>query len=119
MISILTAANFEKKIFASDWGDANTCFHALFLTSICGSKVEMSIIYIGKANALKNSQPRRNIFFHGSVEKPFSASSPGLKAKMQKNMTGTNAAPRILNQKDDVRFIFKISACVDIIKLIG
>jgi hypothetical protein len=77
------------------------------------------MIYIGKVNAQKNSHPRKNIFCHGSVEKSFNALSSGLKVKIKKNIPGTNTAPRMLNQKDAVRFIFKTSACVDIIKLIG
>ena len=74
---------------------------------------------MGKVNALKNSHPSKNIFSHGPVEKSLSALSFGLKVNIKKNIAGTNTAPRIVSQKDDVRFIFKTSACVDIIKLVS
>ncbi len=79
----------------------------------------MYIILISTLIAQKNSHPRKNISFHGSASRGFSALSVGLKIKIRENIAGTNAAPMILNQKEAVRFVFKTSAWVDTIKLIS
>jgi hypothetical protein len=48
---------FEKKTLPMDCGDANTCFQALFLNSICGIKLQIRIINMGNKNALKTCHP--------------------------------------------------------------
>ncbi len=99
-------------------GEANTCFQVLFLNSIWGIKVEMSIMYMGKRSPAKICHAIKNILFHGSAARLFTA-SPGSIVRLRKTMVGINAAPARLSQKEAVLFVFSNSACVDTIKLIS
>jgi hypothetical protein len=56
MVIIITK-NLEKKIFANVCGDANTCFQVLFLNSICGIRLQISIMNIGSRKDEKACHP--------------------------------------------------------------
>src|SRR6218665_71764 len=58
---------FEKKILPVDNGDAKTCFHVLFLYSICGIKLQVSITNIGNKKTEKLCHPSMKCVRHGST----------------------------------------------------
>jgi hypothetical protein len=58
--------NLEKKILPSDWGDANTCFHALFLYSIWGIRLQIRMMNIGNKKEEKACQPCPKWIAHGN-----------------------------------------------------
>ena len=115
-IIIIMDRYLEKKIFPTDCGEANTCFHVLFLYSIWGIRLQIRITNIGNKNAAKACHPCVKCNSHGltwNLSEFF-----GSTTYIRKKMRGITADPIKLNQNEALRFVLINSALVDIIKLI-
>ena len=108
----------EKNISGMVWGDANTCFHELFLYSIWVIKLQVRIINIGRRKTDNACHPWIKCRVHGLS---FNATVKwsGLKEYINRNMKGRKAAPNTLSQKAELRLALMLSACMDISKLTG
>jgi hypothetical protein len=90
-INKCTFINFAKNTLTFVCGDANICFHVLFLYSICGSSVQISITNNGKSAVLFIPDSILKRAFSGSFSDA-SISFSSIKT-FDRNMTGPTAAP--------------------------
>ena len=107
----------EKKIFPTDCGEANTCFHVLFLYSIWGIRLQINITNMGNKNAANACQPCVKCNSHGFTW--YLSAFFGSKTYIRKKIKGITPDPIRLNQKEALLLVLINSDLVDIIKLIG
>jgi hypothetical protein len=106
---------FEKKIFPMDCGEAKTCFHVLFLYSICTIMLQTIITHSGNKKIKNDCHAIPKRACHGFEAKSGSLrNSFGFRIITNVKMAGINPAPRMHIHKAALRFAFIISVLNDI-----
>jgi hypothetical protein len=107
---------FAANMLSFVWGEASSCFHALFLYSICVNNVLIKMMNIGMMIKLDILKPSLKILL--KMVGPFSGEIPSKVASKIK-MMGTTAAAISVKYSDAVLFDFNISERSVVVRLMG